>query len=89
MLLSKGFANPIFSYVAIPIFIGELGSFSKTDKNWQAINKQIREYETIDSNAYVIKTNDLKDKGDQLHFNSESQRILGKRFAEKFINQLK
>jgi len=24
MLLSKGFANPIFSYVAIPIFIGEL-----------------------------------------------------------------
>lgn len=74
---------------ALPIFIGELGSFSKTDKNWQAINKQIREYETIDSNAYVIKTNDLKDKGDQLHFNSESQRILGKRFAEKFINQLK
>jgi hypothetical protein len=27
MLLSKGFENPIFSYVAIPIFIGEL-SFS-------------------------------------------------------------
>lgn len=24
MLLSKGFSNPIFSYVAIPIFIGEL-----------------------------------------------------------------
>jgi hypothetical protein len=24
MLLSKGFANPIFSYLAIPIFIGEL-----------------------------------------------------------------
>ena len=24
MLLSKGFANPIFTYVAIPIFIGEL-----------------------------------------------------------------
>jgi hypothetical protein len=24
MLLSKGFANPIFAYVAIPIFIGEL-----------------------------------------------------------------
>lgn len=24
MLLSKGFANPLFSYVAIPIFIGEL-----------------------------------------------------------------
>lgn len=73
----------------LPIFIGELGSFSKTDVNWQAINKQIREYEKFDSNAYVIKTNDLKDKGDQLHFNSESQRILGKRFAENFINQIK
>jgi hypothetical protein len=24
MLLSKGFANPVFEYVAIPIFIGEL-----------------------------------------------------------------
>jgi hypothetical protein len=24
MLLSKGFANPVFTYIAIPIFIGEL-----------------------------------------------------------------
>ncbi|MFN7838898.1 MAG: DUF4386 domain-containing protein, partial [Bacteroidota bacterium] len=25
MLLSKGFANPLFVYLAVPIFIGELG----------------------------------------------------------------
>jgi len=25
MLLSKGFENPLFIYLAIPIFIGELG----------------------------------------------------------------
>lgn len=73
----------------LPIFIGELGSFSKNDVNWQSINKQIRAYVKLDSNTYLIKTNDLKDKGDQLHFNSESQRILGRRFAEEFINQLK
>ncbi len=69
----------------LPILIGQLGSFSKTDDKWQAINHKIEEYIKTDPNSYLIKTNDLKDKGDRVHFNSESQREIGKRFAERFI----
>ncbi len=69
----------------LPILIGELGSFSKTDDNWQAINSKIEKYIKTDTNSYLIKTNDLKDKGDKIHFNSEGQREIGKRFAKKYI----
>lgn len=69
----------------LPILIGELGSFSKTDDNWQAINSKIEKHIKTDTNSYLIKTNDLKDKGDKVHFNSEGQREIGKRFAKKYI----
>lgn len=69
----------------LPIMVGKLGSFSKTDDNWQAINTKIEEYIKTDPNSYFIKTNDLKDKGDRVHFNSKGQREIGKRFAERFI----
>jgi hypothetical protein len=71
----------------LPILIGELGSFSKTDDNWQAINSKIEGYVKTDPNSYLIKTNDLKDKGDRVHFDSEGQREIGKRFAERFIKR--
>lgn len=69
----------------LPIIIGELGSFSKTDDNWQAINSKIEEYIETDPNAYLIKTNDLKDKGDKVHFDSEGLREIGRRFAGQFV----
>lgn len=69
----------------LPIIIGELGSFSKTDDNWKALNAKIEEYIKTDPNAYLIKTNDLKEKGDRIHFDSEGQREMGKRFARRFI----
>lgn len=69
----------------LPIIIGELGSFSKTDDNWQAINSKIEEYIKTDPNSYLIKTNDLKDKGDKVHFDSEGLREIGRRFAGQFV----
>jgi hypothetical protein len=72
---------------SLPILIGELGSFSQNDDNWRAINSEIEEYIKTDTNAYLIKTNDLNHKGDRIHFDSEGQRKLGQRFAEKF-NQI-
>jgi len=68
----------------LPILIGELGSFSIVDTNVLAINRQIREYVKTDKNAFLIKTDDLKDNGDKIHFDSEGQREMGKRFAYKF-----
>lgn len=71
----------------LPIFMGELGSYSKTPENWKAINNKMADYVETDPSAYLIKTSDLIHKGDSVHFNSESQRILGQRFADKFVNR--
>lgn len=72
-------ANP-----ELPLFIGELGSFSK-NKLWAEVNKQIASYCRQDPRAYIIKTDDLKHNGDGIHFNNQSQRILGQRFAAAFV----
>jgi hypothetical protein len=73
----------------LPILIGKLGSYSNDKKNWNLINKSIIKVAKQDSAVYIISTFDLKDKGDKLHFNSESQRKMGERMAFKFISTLK
>ncbi|MCC7431163.1 sialate O-acetylesterase [bacterium] len=73
--------------LTLPILIGELGTFSNTNESWQAINNQIHSFAKTDSNVFVIKTNDLKDIGDKVHFNSEGQRQLGQRFAKEFVKR--
>lgn len=72
----------------LPILIGELGGYSP-NKYWPVLNEQIHLYSSTDSNTAVIRTLDLKDKGDTLHFNSESQRVLGQRFAKAYLKMIK
>ena len=69
----------------LPVLIGELGSFSEDPENFSLINKAIYEYAVEDKNCHVIKTKDLKDKGNRLHFDSKAQRTMGKRFAKKYL----
>lgn len=73
----------------LPILIGKLGTFSNNNENWMKINEQIKLYSSTDSNALIINTSDLNDKGDKVHFNSEGQRILGQRFANEYIRNKK
>lgn len=68
----------------LPILIGELGSYSSENENWKSINEKIGNVAKKDSNIYIISTVDLKDKGDKVHFNSESQRLMGERMARTF-----
>lgn len=68
----------------LPILIGELGTFSENQDHWNLINKAIHQYATTDKNAIVINTSDLKSKTDKIHFNSEGQRSMGRRMADKF-----
>jgi len=70
----------------IPIYIGELGKYyDKNRYNWPKINNKIRCYSSQDSYSFIVKTDDLNDLGDKIHFNSEGQRIMGQRFAIKVI----
>lgn len=73
----------------LPVFLGELGSFSANDQNWQEINTQIKNFVAAYRRAYFIKTADLNHNGDRIHFDSEGQRMMGKRFAQAYISQMK
>lgn len=66
------------------VVIGQLGSYSKNPL-WTKINDHIKYYVSTDSNTGTAHTQDLKDKGDRVHFNSEAQRLLGARYALEFI----
>ena len=73
----------------LPIVMGELGAYSKNSENWMKINEQIQIYAASDKNADFITTGDLHHKGDGVHFDSEGQRIIGRRFARKIAELLK
>ena len=68
----------------LPIYMGALGtyltkySFPYTEE----INKDIKEIAGTGKNIYLVKTSDLTHLKDTIHFDSPSQRLLGKRFAK-------
>jgi acetyl esterase/lipase len=74
---------------SLPVLIGELGTYSKNKANWLLINEQIKSYVSQDVNAELIQTSDLINRGDSLHFDSQSQRILGERFAKEYLKRSK
>lgn len=71
----------------LPVLIGQLGPFAKYQPNFGRINHEIEQYAATDNYSAVIFTQDLKDRGDSLHFDSKSQRIMGKRFAQKYFEK--
>lgn len=68
-----------FNMPQLPVTIGELGYFRPAFMNFNAMLKAVP-----DSIAFtnVVSAKDLQHKGDKTHFNTESARELGKRFAE-------
>lgn len=69
------------------VMIGELGSFSENNRNWQIINTIIKEYSSGDKYTLTVNTGDLAHKGDKVHFNSEGQREMGRRFATGYLKK--
>lgn len=73
---------------SLPLFIGQLGSYAspiQKSKRWNSINSKISDFAKSDNNIHVINTQDLEHKGDTVHFDSKSQRLMGKRFALKYV----
>jgi len=74
---------------SLPIIMGELGSYTRPEsrqKNWNIINSIIVKVPKDLKDCYVVPTSDLTCNPDYVHFNNKSQRILGKRYADKFIS---
>lgn len=68
----------------LPIVMGEIGSFSQPKskaKNWKKMNKTLLRIAKSEENIFLISTKDLDHKGDFVHFDSFSQREMGKRYA--------
>lgn len=76
----------------LPIIVGELGSYSQKEdavKNWATINQIIHKVTGKDENTYLVKTDDLTPNDDYIHFDAASQRKLGERYAEAFLQMEK
>ncbi|HSH50894.1 MAG TPA: sialate O-acetylesterase [Bacteroidales bacterium] len=71
---------------SIPIVIGELGYFLYNERplaiEFNIILKDIAFWNRC---IGLVKANDLNHKGDNVHFNSASYRILGEKYAKKMI----
>ncbi|MGB7394827.1 MAG: sialate O-acetylesterase [Pricia sp.] len=73
---------------SLVILMAQLGSFAEPaewQQQWDSINAILKDYTTSHENTYLIYTQDLKSKDDHIHFDSESQRKMGKRYARKFL----
>lgn len=80
-----GMFRSVIGVKNLPIILGELGSYSKTNDNWQKLNQQLREYVSKDRYSTIVQTQDFKHKGDDIHFDSAGQRTLGERFALAYL----
>jgi hypothetical protein len=72
----------------LPIIMGEIGSFSEpaeVNARWDSLNTIINTFAAETKGIYHIDTEDLTSKADHIHFDAVSQRLMGQRFAEKFI----
>jgi hypothetical protein len=72
----------------LTILVGELGEYTDSEgrrNNWKVLNNILKKIEKKDKNVFIISSKNLKSNPDKIHFNSESQRELGRRYAKKFI----
>lgn len=82
MRLRSEFAAP-----EVPFIVGQMGLFP--DRPWDEARQQVdlahRDLPGKVSNTAFVNSVGLQHKGDKVHFDSPSCRILGMRFAEAFI----
>jgi hypothetical protein len=69
----------------LPVYAGQLGSYlsKMSNPNAVAVNNDLQQLSTSYKNFHVIFTGDLTCKSDTIHFDSGSQREMGKRFAKE------
>lgn len=71
----------------LPIITAELEAFASTGETrflWQMINKKIEDIAFKDPNTILVRTDDLKPRPDDVHFDGASQRLLGFRYARAY-----
>jgi hypothetical protein len=76
---------------AVPFVVGQLGRFK--DSPWNEFKTQVdqahRDLPKKIPHTAFVSAEGLTDKGDKTHFNSESYREFGRRYAEAYLTLLK
>lgn len=73
----------------LPIIMGELGEFlpfSQFNGGQFKLNRILHQKDSMTDNLLLVSSQGLQHKGDTIHFNSESLRELGKRYARAFMH---
>ncbi len=73
----------------LPIIAGELGIFPGVEKNRQEymiLNDILLEITREDPDMALVRSFGLKAKEDNVHFDSRSQRIMGRRYASSWLS---
>jgi len=73
---------------SVPVIAGELGFFLQHHGGcdyFDLVNEQLREVENIVPGYSCVSARGMQDNGDSVHFNAESLREFGRRYAQKFI----
>ena len=68
----------------VPVIMGELGRFRPANTEFNAALPEISRHVPL---CTYVTTENLVDRGDHLHFDTPSQRILGQRYAAGFLKQ--
>lgn len=73
----------------VPVIAGELGPFLQNHDGFTLfpiVNKQLRQLENTLNGYGCVSADGLTDNGDNVHFNSESLREFGHRYAKKYLD---
>ncbi|UUO05358.1 sialate O-acetylesterase [Blastopirellula sp. J2-11] len=74
----------------VPFLVGQLGEFA--ERPWDDAKKQVdaaqRHYAASHPNAAFVSAEGLTHKGDKVHFNAESYREFGRRYAKAYLDLL-
>jgi hypothetical protein len=70
----------------VPLLVGELGRFRESN---EVVNKVLVTLPSQVPLCAFVSAEGLKDKGDQLHFDSASQREFGRRYAQAWFGLVK
>jgi hypothetical protein len=72
----------------IPFLIGQLGQFDEAPwDEWKEMVDEAQQTLADDlPHVYFVGSDDLRDKGDAIHFSAEAARELGRRYARAYLN---
>ena len=72
----------------LPVILGELGAYlsERPDfPHYRTVNAELRRVPDALSHSAFVSAEGLTDKGDSLHYNAHSLRILGQRYADAYL----